>query len=132
MTSPEGCSYDGNEDAGCSGAPVRVGVSGIRKLFAADQVTCGIDDSRYVYCWGSDEFGQLGLGPGYPQEDQYAPQRLLDSTTSNPLTFDDLAIGGCSVCGRDGTDIYCWGQGVLGTATDAGPRAWTSPQIVQF
>jgi alpha-tubulin suppressor-like RCC1 family protein len=132
MTSPQACSYDGNDDAGCSGAPIQVAITGIRKLFAGDQVTCGIDDSRYVYCWGSDEFGQLGLGPSYPQADQYTPQRLLDSVTSNPLTFDDLAIGGCSACGRDGSDIYCWGQGVLGTATDAGPQAWMSPQLVQF
>ena len=40
-------------------------VAGARKfrmLAAGGQHTCGIGTDNYVYCWGDNEFGQLGVG----------------------------------------------------------------------
>jgi alpha-tubulin suppressor-like RCC1 family protein len=33
-----------------------------RALAAGDQHTCGIGTDNHIYCWGRDEFGQLGIG----------------------------------------------------------------------
>jgi alpha-tubulin suppressor-like RCC1 family protein len=58
----------GNAATGWSnGAPYAVQVAGgrtFRALAAGAQHTCGIGTDNYVYCWGDNEYGQLGIGTG--------------------------------------------------------------------
>jgi len=125
---PQSCVF-GSGDAGCTGTPIQVGVTGIQHLFAGGSTTCALDGARHVFCWGDNEFGELGTG----DDDQYTtPQQLLDSVTGNPYTFDDMAMGRYSACGRDGDNLYCWGSGVLGTQTDGGTPNPYYPALVQF
>jgi alpha-tubulin suppressor-like RCC1 family protein len=129
--SPQYCTYDG--DAGCSSLPLQVvGLSGIQRIFAGGRVTCALDASRHAFCWGDDQFGQLGLGP-YNGQTYITPTQLLEPVTGNPYTFDEIVIGAFSACARDGTDYYCWGAGVLGTQdADGGAPSSMSPEPVQF
>jgi alpha-tubulin suppressor-like RCC1 family protein len=91
-------------------------------LTAGDEHTCGLNGQGAAYCWGSNEFGQLGS--------------LTNSGTENPnpaplavqggITFTQLTAGGLHTCGLtgDGT-AYCWGVnsiGQLGIEVNTDPR----------
>ena len=124
------CPYGGDLDAGCTGVPVPIGVTHVKHLFAGGSTTCAIDDSRHAFCWGNNADGELAQGND--ESSSTAPE-VLDPVTGNPYTFDDMALGRYSVCGRDGSQVYCWGAGVLGTQTDAGqlPNPYY-PALVPF
>jgi alpha-tubulin suppressor-like RCC1 family protein len=77
--------------------------------------TCGLTTQGKAYCWGYNEYGQLGDGT-----------TTNDSTpvaVAGDLTFRTLEAGGLHTCGiaTDGA-VYCWGannQGQLGDGTTA-------------
>jgi alpha-tubulin suppressor-like RCC1 family protein len=74
---------------------------------------CGIasEPSGSAWCWGSNEFGQLGDGT---QQDRLAP------VASHPgRTFEALAVGWGHTCGilADGS-ILCWGLNHAGQLGD--------------
>jgi len=112
------CPWDGGT---CTGVPVQVSLPPkVRQISAAGAETCALDPQKHAYCWGFNGDGQLGVGNSGPYT---SPQEVLDPVTAIPYTFDDLAVGRYSVCARQGQTLYCWGSGVLGTQTDAGPPA---------
>ncbi len=74
-------------------------------LAAGDSHTCGVTSAGAAYCWGSNEFGQLGNGTtSYPGI--ASPVPVLGG-----LRFTTLAAGPAHTCGltRDGA-AYCWGD----------------------
>ena len=81
--------------------------------------TCGVTGGLQAYCWGSNQFGQLG--------DDNAPIRTavpvavappLGGTT--PLTFTSLTAGDSHTCGvvKVGGQVYCWGGNGAGQLGD--------------
>ena len=76
--------------------------------------TCGLMTDGTVWCWGDNEYGQLGNG-GTSQY-SYTPLKVWDSTGSKVI-----AAGGWHGCTalRDGS-TWCWGKndyGQLGNGT---------------
>ncbi len=72
--------------------------------------TCGIRGGQ-MWCWGSNQYGELGLG--YTSSGEDTPARVgADSDWVN------VAAGGYFTCGiRQGGFLYCWGlndEGQLG------------------
>ncbi|MEO0460623.1 MAG: hypothetical protein AAF219_07255 [Myxococcota bacterium] len=68
--------------------------------------TCVLDNGGSVWCWGANDFGQLGTGAGLDQDP--SPARL---TLPSGVTGSQLCTGldfGCAV-GDDG-NVYCWGD----------------------
>jgi alpha-tubulin suppressor-like RCC1 family protein len=126
---PQTCPFASDYEAGCSGQPVQIGVSHIQSLYAGGSTTCAVDTSHYAYCWGNNAEGELGQ---VNHEPSFMPEKVVDEATGNPHTFDDMALGGFSVCGRQGNQVYCWGSGVLGTQTDAGTPNYEYPALLQF
>lgn len=95
-----------------SGAPVKTSTGttvlglhyGVASLAAAFEHTCACMVNGSVYCWGSNQFGQLGLG-------------FMNGFYSTPMPVIDLpspavraAAGGYHTCVllHDGT-VMCWG-----------------------
>lgn len=86
--------------------------------------TCGLVSDGRVFCWGSDEFGQLGNAE--PKEDKNVPVAL-----DTALKFVSIAAGENHHCAltQEGA-AYCWGRNDKkqlgdGTSTDS-----ASPKLV--
>ena len=78
---------------------------------AAGRHVCGLASSGETYCWGENDYGQLGFGERSRQEDL----RLVEGGRA----FTSITAGWRSSCGitADG-EAYCWGRGVWGQLGD--------------
>lgn len=118
---PEACLFE----TPCSTTPVRV-VGGLefRQLNAGGFFTCGVttDDNR-AFCWGFNQFGQLGNGTNVGPETcihgscSTRPVRVVGG-----LKFRSVNGGHEHTCGVTTADnrAYCWGEnpgGELGDGT---------------
>ena len=69
--------------------------------------TCGLTTNDRAYCWGSNQYGQLGLGD---TEDRLAPSLIVGSRR-----FGQVAAGSAHTCGATiGGVAYCWGNNLHG------------------
>jgi alpha-tubulin suppressor-like RCC1 family protein len=82
-----------------------------KKVAGGDQHACAIDAENRLWCWGSNEWGQLGNGTNTTSDTPVQVGSASDWT--------DIASGYGHVCGLRGAGaLYCWGlngQGQLGT-----------------
>ena len=111
----------GNSSTTQSLVPVAVTTSGVLAgktltQISADQngmYTCALDSSGLAYCWGSNNYGQLGNGgvsstPG-------VPVAVVTSGVLSGKTLTQIATGSATTCAVGSTGAgYCWGQGVNG------------------
>ena len=78
---------------------------------AAGRHVCGITTSGDTYCWGENDFGQLGHG--------VANRRAGLQQVSGGLTFTSITAGWRSSCGvTTDEEAYCWGRGEWGQLGD--------------
>jgi alpha-tubulin suppressor-like RCC1 family protein len=85
------------------------------------EVTCGLTTAGAAYCWGSNEYGALGV-------DSSTAQSTTPVAVSGGLTFQSLTTGPARACGitAEGA-VYCWGLMMGG---DFSTNAYT-PTLVQ-
>jgi alpha-tubulin suppressor-like RCC1 family protein len=112
-------------------SPVSGGLSFVSIATSNIYHTCGLTGSGAAFCWGLNEFGQLGLGSTTgPQTCQltggapFPAGGPLFSCSTTPakvvggLTFTQLTVGDYYSCGLTPSGApYCWGinaQGQLG------------------
>jgi alpha-tubulin suppressor-like RCC1 family protein len=81
--------------------------------------TCAITSAGEAYCWGSNQFGQLGDGS---ITESAEPKRVTGA-----LRFASISAGDAFTCGITTTHVlYCWGRnshGQLGIGSaDPGPH----------
>jgi alpha-tubulin suppressor-like RCC1 family protein len=102
------------EDAGSDGGWVVStvkGLSGVKQLSAAGATACARLEEGGVVCWGSNEFGQLGLSsdPGAADQDRH-PEAVpvVLARDVDPVRVDVGHRGACIV-GADGK-VTCWGS----------------------
>ncbi len=118
-------------DSQSSRVPVRVETSGVAggvfNKFTADVYhTCGLTHEGLAYCWGSDEFGQLGDGGS--SQDSQVPVQVDMSEVVGKRAFAQISAGGQHTCGvtKEGR-VYCWGSdntGQLGSG-----EGWEDSQV---
>jgi hypothetical protein len=107
--------------------------------------TCGITASGAAYCWGQDEFGQLGTTTTQTCQyngSQTAPCSPTPIAVSGGLAFQSIAIGFGEACGLTPSGVaYCWGTDYSGELGDSGavfkqeelssdPNGWFAPVLV--
>lgn len=86
---------------------------GFREV-AVGTSTCAIASSGSLYCWGRDEYGELGNGAG-TTENQTLPQRIGTRTDWEHVASNGRQVMCAST--RAG-ELYCWGNlEYLGGAT---------------
>ncbi len=109
------CVRDGET---CDGTPV-----GFTKISVGGRHTCGLDATGTAYCWGDNQFGQLGSGLAEAQVARPVP--LAGKWTA-------IAAGGVHTCALADGVASCWGQNADGQALGMSGGMVRVPQKVQF
>ncbi|MHB1313457.1 MAG: hypothetical protein ACYC3L_15675 [Gemmatimonadaceae bacterium] len=125
----------GNAARDSSAAPVVLAGVAFARLFAGKYHTCGLTATGDAWCWGRNDYGQLGGNTGVLP---------FNTGTSTPVhvaggPFRSLSLGELFTCGVTGsptTDylgasssagtVYCWGDnsfGQLGIGSASGGNA---------
>ncbi len=115
------------------------------RIYAGTYHTCAIDAAGAAWCWGRDDYGQLGDGGG--------GSTGFNTGTATPvpvgggLTFKSLSVGElytCGVTGSVGTAggpsalagvVYCWGNnqfGQIGNGTTSNSTPVFTPVVVNY
>ncbi|HXV85565.1 MAG TPA: hypothetical protein VD793_02645 [Gemmatimonadales bacterium] len=85
--------------------------------------SCGLVGDGAAYCWGHNEYGQLGDGS---RRSRKAPVPVLGS-----LRFSGLSAGGGHTCGTTtSNDVYCWGFNFNGQLGDGSLSNRATPNQV--
>ncbi len=72
-------------------------------MSAGGSHTCGLTSSGRVYCWGSNDWGQLGDGTN--------DRRLVPTAVSGGLVFVQVSAGAYHTCAVTAQNrAYCWGN----------------------
>jgi alpha-tubulin suppressor-like RCC1 family protein len=84
---------------------------------------CAITPSGQGYCWGSNYYGQLGVGDN------------TNRLTPTPIAFSGkliaISAGNTHACAIDTwNDLYCWGDGREGALGLDSETDWNSPRYV--
>ena len=89
--------------AGLSAVPVSVaGGITFKALTLGGRHTCGLDADGEAFCWGDNQFGQLGNGSS---ESAAEPVPVIGG-----LNFSSLEAGAIHTCGLTASGTaYCWG-----------------------
>ena len=98
-------------------------------IVAGGDHTCALSETGQAFCWGVDDFGQLGVGGAAqkcapPFDGLISKERRRCSTSPRPvagdLRFQSLSAGPDHTCGITVDSLaYCWGDnldGELGTS----------------
>lgn len=88
----------------------------IRSISSIYHSTCAVSNNDNIYCWGSNNSGQIG--DGTTDIDRYTPMRVLkggaaaeDNNGTNLTNIKSSHGGSYSVCAvSDSYNIYCWGS----------------------
>ena len=108
----ETCIADGRS-RDCSTVPRAVdGGSGLSQLAAGSYHTCGLSSDGEMACWGSNVYGQLGVG-------EEVEQSLAPMAISGGRRFLAIDAGYLHSCGLQGDGrLYCWGSNIYGEVGD--------------
>lgn len=108
--------------------PVRVAAPEgvvLTQISAGSDETCALTSDGSAWCWGSDQWGQLG--DGCEPSDGACPDARSPVRVEIPpgLTFTSISVGSGHVCALASDDsAWCWGNnasGFLGTGVEPGP-----------
>ncbi|MFN0250957.1 MAG: RCC1 domain-containing protein [Kofleriaceae bacterium] len=86
--------------------------------------TCAIKNDGTLWCWGSNNYGQLGLGT--MGGTMGSPQRVGVS-----FGWTDIASGGFHTCGINYDHLYCWGNNDSNQLGDGTTTDTATPKLIQ-
>jgi alpha-tubulin suppressor-like RCC1 family protein len=103
-----------------------VNIQELQAVVVGDFHACALDTDGHAFCWGNNQYGQLGNGA--------VSGSISPIAVSGDYTFSDLAAGNNFTCGIriDGTTL-CWGRnqtGELGTTLADGATFSNIPVAV--
>ncbi len=116
-----GCAGETTAPDGAPSAPAAATSSAplsFAQLSVGYMHTCGVTTGGKAYCWGANDFGQLGDGHPMGNVAQTRPVAVAGG-----LIFRHVSAGHQHTCGVTTDDrVYCWGQngfGQIGHGTSA-------------
>ncbi len=106
-------------------ASVTVRTLALAHVFTGDAVSCGLEATGEVWCWGS--VGAAGYGNGSFD----TTRTLVPSRAARGHTFSTLAISPTSACGVElSGSVVCWGANDHGQLGDGSTTARAAPVAV--
>ncbi len=97
--------------------------------------TCALTVDGEAWCWGSNEFGQLGTASDAApclRRDREIPCRRAPDRVSTAGKFVEISAGGRHTCATaESGVVYCWGDNLRGALGDPGVRQASAPIRVQ-
>jgi alpha-tubulin suppressor-like RCC1 family protein len=116
------------DEATTSSGPAEAGATNWRVVSAGDEHTCGIQTTGRLYCWGNNNYGQLGRGTQAPDHAFYATPVEAQPGANN---WTSVSAGDEHTCGlRANGRIYCWGLNVFGELGDGTYETRLVPTLV--
>jgi alpha-tubulin suppressor-like RCC1 family protein len=115
----------GHEERGDPSTAVDViglGSAHITNVSTGTTATCGIDTYHRIWCWGSNDVGELGIGSAEPQSG--AVQVLLPTGAPE---MSAVSVGTRYACSLGGGQVYCWGANDYGQLADGTDVARSTP-----
>jgi alpha-tubulin suppressor-like RCC1 family protein len=103
---------------------------GFVAVSAGGEHACALTTSGALYCWGSNQYGQLGAPADTTclREDRLIPCRVLPVAVTGGIQFQKVSAGGRITCGVATTArIYCWGDNLRGGLGDPAVRDSETP-----
>ncbi len=94
----------------------------LRAISVGYEHACAIAASGVLYCWGQNDFGQLGTGDILPQGGPVAVGTRKDWTSVSAGRFHTCAIAAGA--------LYCWGSNDFGQAAGAQATELDAPAQV--
>ena len=91
-------------------------LTGVTNLSVGQYHGCATTTDQTMWCWGNNEYGQLGLGTASSAV-TLATQVLQKAGVSLTGVLD-ISLGGSHTCARLSTGIWCWGQNLMGQLGD--------------
>ncbi len=119
----------------CSVRPLAVsGDLRFQSIDAGWRHNCGLTAQGDAYCWGWNQFGQLGTTT---TETCLTDGVVLNACSTTPvavsggLRFKSISAGFWQTCGLTVDDqTYCWGRNILGTFGDGTTREGGSTPVL--
>ncbi len=119
---------------------VRVDETGLDTDVGIFQVTsghfhaCGVDMSDQLWCWGGNDFGELGNGAETGSREW--PQQVIMDNIPQGTGFSRIACGESHCCTlafyEHKGGVWCWGQGEYGATGLGSASNATQPTKVAF
>lgn len=76
-------------------------------ITAGESHACAVDDAGKAYCWGQDNFGEVGNGPDGPTQ---VPVAVKDNGVLAGEVLVEIEAGQFNTCAlSDDGDVFCWG-----------------------
>jgi alpha-tubulin suppressor-like RCC1 family protein len=132
------CSGQYAQPVECANAPLPVaGQLAFTSLAAGDSHVCGLTSGGLTYCWGTNGYGELGIGnatgPGScsPYEDASNPVAcsLQPVQVTGSAQFSTVAAGTNTTCALTANGAaWCWGM--LGVGPIATPTPTPAPTAI--
>lgn len=92
--------------------------------------TCAVDVDQNVYCWGANDYGQLG-DARFTAANSAVPRPVCESISSGrciPLKAVQVAAGGEHICARRANGaVVCWGRNHRQQITRSGEPILRTP-----
>ncbi|HEU4562497.1 MAG TPA: hypothetical protein VFS20_32000 [Longimicrobium sp.] len=101
-------------------------------ITAGEAHTCGLTSGGQAYCWGANDYGQLGNNTARFSRIPVAVQQPVG------VTFSQITAGKWHTCALSSGQAYCWGYGGFGALGggfsfgDSIPQAVSQPGGVTF
>ena len=126
---------DGNTGSSSS-VPVTVDANGVLAGKTITQITagelgaqtCAVDSAGKAFCWGYNQYGQLGNGN---TTNSSVPVAVDTSGVLAAKTLSQITVGGTNTCAADTAGAaYCWGGSGLGALGDGSTAGSEVPVLV--
>lgn len=96
--------------------------------------TCALTSDGRAWCWGSNEFGQLGIAQGSTtcaRRDRNISCEVRPLAVATTVRFREISAGGDHTCAIGVDDrVYCWGDNLYGQLGDPSLRSSFAPVAV--